>query len=149
MSNNFLSLIADEILKKGILKRNVAIVLPSKRSIQHLKKEISKLGKPIFLPRILTIEQFIIEIANIEVIDNLYALTEFFKIFSESDDNKKFDEFYDWAQILLNDFSDVDLGCVDSSKIFRSLLEVKQLESWTNEEWSFNNNHLTTEQENF
>ena len=151
MSNNFLSLIADEILKKIILKkRNVAIVLPSKRSIQHLKKEISKkLGKPIFLPRILTIEQFIIEIANIEVIDNLYALTEFFKIFSESDNNKKFDEFYDWAQILLNDFSDVDLGCVDSSKIFRSLLEVKQLESWTNEEWSFNNNHLTTEQENF
>ena len=79
----------------------------------------------------------------------MYALTEFFKIFSEADDNKKFDEFYDWAQILLNDFSDVDLGCVDSSKIFRSLLEVKQLESWTNEEWSFNNNHLTTEQENF
>ena len=151
MSNKFLSLIADEILKKIILKkRNVAIVLPSKRSIHHLKKEISKkLGKPIFLPRILTIEQFIIEIANIEVIDNLYALTEFFKIFSEADDNKKFDEFYDWAQILLNDFSDVDLGCVDSSKIFRSLLEVKQLESWTNEEWSFNNNHLTTEQENF
>ena len=151
MSNKFLSLIADEVLKKIILKkRNVAIILPSKRSIQHLKKEISKkLGKPIFLPRILTIEQFIIEIANIEVIDNLYALTEFFKIFSEDDDNKKFDEFYDWAQILLNDFSDVDLGCVDSSKIFRSLLEVKQLESWTNEEWSFNNNHLTTEQENF
>ena len=57
MSNKFLSLIADEVLKKIILKkRNVAIVLPSKRSIQHLKKEISKkLDKPIFLPRILTI----------------------------------------------------------------------------------------------
>ena len=42
MSNKFLSLIADEVLKKIILKkRNVAIVLPSKRSIQHLKKEIS------------------------------------------------------------------------------------------------------------
>ena len=151
MSNKFLSLIADEVLKKIILKkRNVAIVLPSKRSIQHLKKEISKkLDNPIFLPRILTIEQFIIEIANIEVIDNLCTLTEFFKIFSESDDKKKFDEFYDWAQILLNDFSDVDLGCVDSSKIFRSLLEVKQLESWTNEEWSFNNDHLTNEQENY
>ena len=37
----------------------------------------------------------------------------------------------------------------DSSKIFRSLLEVKQLESWTNEEWSFNNDHLTNEQENY
>ena len=151
MSNKFLSLIADEVLKKIILKkRNVAIILPSKRSIQHLKKEISKkLDNPIFLPRILTIEQFIIEIANIEVIDNLCTLTEFFKIFSEADDKKKFDEFYDWAQILLNDFSDVDLGCVDSSKIFRSLLEVKQLESWTNEEWSFNNDHLTNEQENY
>ena len=151
MSNKFLSLIADEVLKKIILKkRNVAIVLPSKRSIQHLKKEISKkLDNPIFLPRILTIEQFIIEIANIEVIDNLCTLTEFFKIFSEADDKKKFDEFYDWAQILLNDFSDVDLGCVDSSKIFRGLLEVKQLESWTNEEWSFNNDHLTNEQENY
>ena len=102
MSNKFLSLIADEVLKKIILKkRNVAIVLPSKRSIQHLKKEISKkLDNPIFLPRILTIEQFIIEIANIEVIDNLCTLTEFFKIFSEADDKKKFDEFYDWAQIL-------------------------------------------------
>jgi len=151
MSNKFLSLIADEVLKKIILKeRNVAIVLPSKRSIQHLKKEISKkLDNPVFLPKILTIEQFIIEIANIEVIDNLCSLTAFFKIYSEADDNKKFDEFYDWAQILLNDFNDVDLGCVDSSKIFRSLLEVKQLESWTNEEWSFNNDHLTTEQENY
>ena len=88
MSDKFLSLIADEVLKKIILKkRNVAIVLPSKRSIQHLKKEISKkLDKPIFLPRILTIEQFIIEIANIEVIDSLCTLTEFFKIFCESDD---------------------------------------------------------------
>ena len=38
---------------------------------------------------------------------------------------------------------------MDSSKIFRSLLEVKQLESWTNEEWSFNNDHLTNEQENY
>ncbi len=151
MSKKFLSLIADEVLNKIIhKKRNVAIVLPSKRSIQHLKKEISKkLDKPIFLPRILTIEQFIIEIANIEVIDSLCALTEFFKIFSEVEGNKKFDEFYDWASILLNDFNDVDLGCVDSSKIFKSLLEVREIESWTNGEWSFNNDQLTIEQENY
>ena len=44
-----------------------------------------------------------------------------------TDDKKKFDEFYDWAQILLNDFSDVDLGCVDSSKYLEVSLEVKQL----------------------
>ena len=44
------------------------------------KKEISKkLDNPIFLPRILTIEQFIIEIANIEVIDNLVLLLSFLR----------------------------------------------------------------------
>ncbi len=151
MINKFLSIIAEEVLNKIILKnRNVAIILPSKRSIQHLKKEISKkLNKPVFLPKIITIEQFILEIANIEVIDNLETLIEFFKIINKNDTSNKFEEFYDWAQILINDFNDVDLGCVDSTKIFRSLLEVKELDNWTNDDWSFNNKDLTNEQKNY
>ena len=151
MINKFLSIIADEVLNKIILKnKNIAVILPSKRSIQHLKKEISKkLNEPVFLPKIITIEQFILEIANIEVIDNLQTLIEFFKIINKNRINNKFEEFYDWAQILINDYNDVDLGCVDSNKIFRSLLDVKELENWTNDDWSFYNKDLTNEQKNY
>ena len=69
----FLEKISERLVKKfPDSMENIAIVLPSKRSIIFLKSYLSKrIDKPIFLPRFFSIEEFIEELSGYRVLDNL------------------------------------------------------------------------------
>ena len=57
----FLEVIAERLLNKfPESMENIAVVLPSKRSVVFLKSYLSKrISKPIFLPQFFSIEEFI------------------------------------------------------------------------------------------
>ena len=44
---------------------------------------------------------------------------------------EKFDAFSKWAQILLQDFNEIDRFLIDPKKIFNYLSEIKEIEHWS------------------
>jgi len=143
----FLEHIAQKILDKGNTDR-LTVVLPSKRSIVFLKHFLSKsISKPIWLPKIYSIEDFITELSGLQTIDNLSLQFRLYKIFDANrpdynDDN--FEQFLKWSQTILYDFNEMDRYLVDPKSLLTNLRDIKELE-----QWSLNSAKLTPFQEKY
>lgn len=133
---SFLSLVVSDILQKRTLPlHQYIIVLPSQRACVFLKNEFkTQLSKSSFLPRILSIENYIQEIADLKQLDTIQLLFEFYTIYqnnTEPKDIEPFDTFSQWATIVLNDFNEIDRHLVDSKKLFTYLSDINRLNNWT------------------
>ena len=149
----FLEKIADRlILKFPENMEKVAVVLPSKRSVVFLKYYLSqKISKPIFLPRFYSIEEFVENISGLNVIDNVslqfYLYESYLKELGKEKDD--FNEFLNWSTILLQDFNEVDTNIVDANSLYKNIKNVKELENWSVDNWSFSEKNLSDIQNNY
>ena len=149
----FLEKIADRlILKFPDNMEKVAVVLPSKRSVVFLKYYLSqKISKPIFLPRFYSIEEFVENISGLNVIDNVslqfYLYESYLNELGEGKDD--FNEFLNWSAILLQDFNEVDTNIVDANSLYKNIKNVKELENWSVDNWSFSEKNLSDIQNNY
>ena len=149
----FLEKIADRlILKFPENMEKVAVVLPSKRSVVFLKYYLSqKISKPIFLPRFYSIEEFVENISGLNVIDNVslqfYLYESYLKELGKEKDD--FNEFLNWSAILLQDFNEVDTNIVDANSLYKNIKNVKELENWSIDNWSFSEKNLSDIQNNY
>jgi len=109
------------------------IILPNRRAkvffIEALKKQTPK---TIFAPEIISIEDFIQDIAGIRSIDNVELLFEFYTAYLEITPNgpEPFETFANWAKTLLQDFNEIDRYLLDPDKILKYLENIKELEHW-------------------
>ena len=119
-------------------------VFPNKRSGVFFIDYMSKLlDKASIMPRVVTISDFIsefstgIEASRMELMFILYD--EYKKLLhrqSSSTQIVEFDRFQFWAEMLLNDFNDVDKYLVDAKQLFVNIRRLKEI----------NSNFLTQEQ---
>lgn len=114
--------------------REVAIVMPSQRGTLYLKTQLAQLGeRPFISPKVMTIEEFALQMTNSELIDPITLLMEAFACFKEVDAKVDFDRFVSWGQLMLKDFDLLDLYLVDPVQLFSFLSEAKSLERWGQE----------------
>jgi len=114
-------------------------VLPSKRAGVFLKKELSKYYQTtFFLPKIISIEEFIEDVSGLTTSNNLDTLFTFYKVYTSIIPNElkeSFESFSKWGQILLHDFNEIDRYGIDAKQFFANLSNIKQIENWSpNEE---------------
>ena len=50
---------------------------------------------------------------------------------------------------MLHDFNEIDRNLVDATSIYTNLTQVKELESWSVDNWSFSEGKLTDMQTNY
>ena len=150
---SFLEKIADRLLDKFPNNMdNIAVVLPSKRAAIFLKHYLSKkINKPIFLPDFYSIEEFIEKLSGLQVLDNISLQFRLYQIYLKNPPNKKdsFDDFLKWSNVLLHDFNEIDRNLVNAKFIYTNLVQVKELEDWNVEDWSFSNDSLTLMQNDY
>ncbi|MHB1195428.1 MAG: PD-(D/E)XK nuclease family protein [Lutibacter sp.] len=131
---SFISRVIDDVLLKHESFNNLIFVLPSQRSCVFLKEEILiKTSSSSFLPKIVSIENYIQELADINLIDATQLLFEFYTIYQQNipqENREPFDAFSQWATIALHDFNEIDSYLVNSTHFFSSLRDVKRLEKW-------------------
>ncbi|MFZ2432069.1 MAG: PD-(D/E)XK nuclease family protein, partial [Lutibacter sp.] len=80
-----------------------------------------------------SIENYIQELADINLIDATQLLFEFYTIYQQNipkENREPFDAFSQWATIALHDFNEIDSYLVNSTHFFSSLRDVKRLEKW-------------------
>ena len=112
----FLEVIAERLVKKfPDSMEEVAVVLPSKRSVVFLKSYLSKLiDKPIFLPQFFSIEEFIEKLSGYKVLDNLSLQFYLYEAYLKNPPSQvdSFEKFMSWSSMLLHDFNEVDRNLV-------------------------------------
>lgn len=126
--------VVEEIINSSVNIANTNIILPSKRAAIFVKKEFkTQLNSVQFLPKIISIEDFILDISYIEKTDNLVLLFEFYKLYTVTDNKEvldTFEIFSNWASILIKDFNEIDSYLIDQTNIFSYLKDINRIENW-------------------
>lgn len=116
----------------------LTFVLPSKRAGLFLKHQLYKVTKQtIFSPTIISIEEFVEELSRLKTISNTELLFEFYNTYTQltkKENLDSFELFSKWAQILLQDFNEIDRYLIPQNKIFSYLSAIQDLKHWSLEE---------------
>jgi len=127
----FLESIAETLHKEfGNTLNRHCLVFPNRRAGLYFLKYLSaRIDKPVWAPSILTINELFRSFTSLQIAGNEVLLFELYKVYSRlKKPHEGFDEFYYWGDMLLNDFDDVDKYLVDSSMLFRNVLDIKNID---------------------
>lgn len=131
---SFLSKVVSTVLEKDSPLSSTTFILPNKRSGLFLRNILkNQLKENTFLPRILSIEEFVKEISGFEILDSVSLIFEFYQIYklhTSKQEIDTFESFSKWAHILLQDFNDLDSNLFDTADILSYLSDTKRIEQW-------------------
>ncbi|WP_348799207.1 PD-(D/E)XK nuclease family protein [Flavobacterium adhaerens] len=131
----FLDRVATVLLDeyKNILTQTV-IILPNKRAkiflIETLKLQTEE---NIFAPEIISIDDFVQNVAGIRAIDPIELLFEFYDVYLSITDKKNqqsFEFFANWAKTLLQDFNEIDRYLLDPKYVLSYLKDIEDIKRW-------------------
>ena len=152
MSTYFLRRFAQELIDNHPLDlSNVTVVLPTTRARLFLMKYLHELKKGAFwAPQCVILPEWVRSIlpgrigGELELIAALYEQYQTVVGGSES-----FETFLGWQSIAMRDFNDVDSALAPAEKVFSDLRNIREIENWDPEAWSFNKTPLSSTQESF
>lgn len=132
---SFLENVIADLQNQSIDVSKLNFILPSKRAGIYLKNLISRnTGKTIFSPEILSIEAFVETLSEIEYGQNTELLFDFYDIYlsiTPVEQQESFDRFSKWAQILLQDFNEIDRYLITTDPLFNYLGAIKEINHWS------------------
>jgi CRISPR/Cas system-associated exonuclease Cas4 (RecB family) len=146
---SFLQELAEKTYRDHPKLDEVTIVFPNRRAVLYFRKHLSDLlDKPVFSPRLITIEDFIGGFSTLKVPDKLELIANLYQVYQSivhpalsEEERGGVDEFYFWGDMLLRDFDEIDKYMVNAVQLFKDLSHQKELDS------SFD--FLTDEQKDF
>lgn len=136
-NTSFLSQIARKILNNSETKtQDLIVILPNKRAKVFLLEELkNNAEKTIFAPEIISIEEFIQQVAQIRSIDTVELLFEFYTVYrslpQEEKQHDDFESFANWAKTLLQDFNEIDRYLLKPSHVFSYLKDIEDIKHWS------------------
>ena len=133
--SSFIFDVLTDLQNKNADIASVTFILPSKRAGLFLKHQLPKVvKKTIFSPKILSIEEFVEELSQLKTVPNTELLFEFYNTYSyltKKSEIESFESFLKWAQILLQDFNEIDRYLIPQKKIFDYLSDIQDLNHWS------------------
>lgn len=124
-----------DLINREVDFSKLTFVLPSRRAGIFLKHELGNtLNKTIFSPNILSIEEFVEELSDLKSVPNTLLLFELYQVYLNLTDPKStesFDSFSKWAQVILQDFNEIDRYLIPQDKLFSYLSAIKNLDHWS------------------
>lgn len=113
--------------------RSVCLVLPNRRAGLFFRKHLARLaGKPVWAPRVMTIEEVITSISGLSITDPTDLLFGLYDVHREigKDEAQDFESLMQWGPMLIKDFSDLDLCMADATAVFRHLDAERAMALW-------------------
>ncbi|HSW67272.1 MAG TPA: hypothetical protein VLH16_01690, partial [Bacteroidales bacterium] len=133
-SKGFLSKVAGFLFENcDTPLHNICIVLPNRRAGLFLKKEIASIIKrPVFLPAIFSIEDFVYESTQLQKADPADLLLDLFDVYRTlfGDQANDFETFMKWGRLAINDFDDIDQYLAEPRHLFTCFADTKAIEQW-------------------
>ncbi|ADX66763.1 MULTISPECIES: PD-(D/E)XK nuclease family protein [Weeksella] len=129
--SKFIDKVVDELLKDTEKLLQTTLVLPGKRPMLFFKKAFQQKTSQVVLPKMISIEEFVSEMANVQLISGLslwfFAYNSYEKVFP---DLETFDDFLKWAPTTLKDFDDLDASLVDTDHFFEYMVSIERIKNW-------------------
>ena len=137
--HNFLQDVVKRVSSSKIPFSEYTFILPNKRSALFLKKEISHFqNADIISPKIFEIDEFMQHISGFEKIEETELYFDFYKCYLENNSKENeiqpFDDFINWAKLMLIDFNEIDRELCETQKLFDYVNAFKDLNHWSFEE---------------
>jgi ATP-dependent helicase/nuclease subunit B len=130
----FLEEIAEYLMGHyGETTGDICLVTPNRRAGLFFRKHLAaRITRPVWAPEVLSIEDFINRVSQLEVLDNTSLLFAFYQVYLEVEREaaRPIDEFMHWAPVLLRDFDEIDATTKDPEVLFDYLRDVKRIETW-------------------
>ena len=152
MSTYFLRRFAQELLQQHPADLSkVTVVLPTTRARLFLMKYLHELkGGALWAPQCIILPDWVRSILPGRIgreLEMIAALYEQYRTVVGG--TESFETFLGWQSIATRDFNDIDAALAPSEKVFSDLRNIREIENWDPEAWSFNRNPLSSTQENF
>jgi ATP-dependent helicase/nuclease subunit B len=130
----FLTHVAKKLIQSEKPLASLKIVLPSQRASRFLRQAIMEsLEIPSLSPEIHSITEFVGELSGLQKLAPHQLLLRCYESYCavvpvKQQDN--FEQFLNWAPVMLQDFNDLCAHRVPQDQIFRYLTEVETLKQW-------------------
>ena len=112
----------------------ITVILPNRRAKVFLLEAIKiQIDHNVFSPNIITIEDFVVDIAGMRNIDSIELLFEFYEVYlsiTEKTIQQPFETFANWAKTLLQDFNEIDRYLLDPIHILSYLKDIEDIKRW-------------------
>jgi len=132
---SFIKSVLVDLKGENLNFEDLEFILPNKRAGIFLKHQLAELiDKPIFSPKIKGIEEFVEDLSGLTVISNIELVFKLYNAYVEIMPNSEcepFDSFTKWAQILLQDFNEIDRHLVKQHHIFEYLNAINEINHWS------------------
>ncbi|GER58571.1 hypothetical protein ULMA_06790 [Patiriisocius marinus] len=113
---------------------DLTLILPSKRAGGFIKNYLKQKADTTFLaPKIISIETFIEQIANLKIVDNTSLLFKSYEAYLTIDsiqEKESFESYSGWASTLLGDFNEIDRYLLDTTPFFNYLGDIQEINHW-------------------
>lgn len=133
---SFLDKVANELAVNHKHQFNsVVVVVPNKRVRLFLLESLKRTSnKTFFAPEIISIEDLIAEIAKVYVLNNVELLLEFYEVYKSVTpvvEQHDFEQFSNWAKLLLQDFNEIDRYLLNPKYVFDYLKNIDDINHWS------------------
>lgn len=126
----FLLSVAENIAASPLAPHTL-VILPTRRSIKYLRRYLRwKLQNKAQLPALLTIADLGEHLSGLKRGDSLELLFALYQAWRKMNGGTPAEDFHDfrrWGQIIIRDYNDVDMYCVDPAEIFKNVSDLKQI----------------------
>lgn len=107
-------------------------VFPTRRAgiyfRQHLAERFE--GEYFWAPHVFSIVEFTEYLTNNVVLDTVTLVFELYRVYKKYEPETKFDQFYNWGQLLIKDFDELDKYLVDAEQLFVNLKDIRNIEEF-------------------
>ena len=131
-TNPFLKSLAEALYKEyGKSIHELCLVFPNRRSGLFFKNYLSEIAnETLWSPQIYTINEFVLQLSDLQLSDPVDLVFEVFEIYKKHAENPgDLDEFWNWGEMMLADFDDIDKYLVDASSIYTNIRDLKEIDS--------------------
>jgi hypothetical protein len=106
------------------------LVFPNRRAgLYFMRYLASMIQKPVWTPAVYTINELFSSYSSMQIAYPEILLFELYRTYTKVKKiPEKFDEFYFWGDMLLNDFDDVDKYLVDARLLFNNVQDLKNID---------------------
>lgn len=130
---SFLDEVVQSLLKRNDSPENLVLVLPNKRAGIYITQGLAKaLSKTVFAPTILSIDDLMESISGLQYAQKPALLLSLFQAYSKLPlaEKDKFYDFIKWANVILQDFNEIDRHLVEPEEFFSYLKSIQELNTW-------------------
>ena len=133
----FLEQIVHELKQEfGLGVAELTLVVPTRRAVVFLKQALARAYRQtLWAPRMLSIQDFVRQTDGRQFPEAMPLIFELYQVYGQQMKqanpqwHESFEQFYNWGEMLVRDFDEIDKYLVDTQQLFTNIKDLKEIEA--------------------